>query len=130
MDSYTVFGYTFTFFDIIVFVCTLGFGLYCAYTSIRLKIDGTFFQNRVLLPNGCTEKDCADPDGYFSFIRFRLLLFGIGLALSALIEAVGIILIQRFALPAALILVFMSPTLILLAWYACIQRKAKQRFWV
>ncbi len=130
MDSYTIFGYTFTFFDIIVFVCTLGFGLYCAYTSMRLKVEGTFFKNRVLLPNGCTEKGCCDPESYFSFIRLRLLLFGIGLVLSALIEAAGIILIQRFALSAALILVFMSPTLILLIWYALIQRKAKQRFWV
>lgn len=129
MDSITVFGCTFTFFDIIVFVCTIGFGAYCVYTSARLSREGAFFKNRVLLPNGCTEKNCADPSAYFSYIRLRLLLFGIGLVISAFVEVAGIVLIQRFALPAALILAFMSPTLVLLVWYAIIQRNAKRRFW-
>lgn len=79
LDTYTLFGVEFNLLDLIMAILLLGTGIYCIYTSIRVRREYTFFENKVLLPGGCEPNACTDPDGFFDYIAPRLVIFGIAL---------------------------------------------------
>ena len=86
LDTYTLFGVEFNLLDLIMAILLLGTGIYCIYTSIRVRREYTFFENKVLLPGGCEPNACTDPDGFFDYIAPRLVLFGIALIFCAALE--------------------------------------------
>ena len=94
-DSYTLFGVEFNLLDLIMAILLLGTGIYCIYTSIRLRREYTFFENKVLLPGGCEPNACTDPDGFFDYIAPRLVLFGIALIFCAALDLLVLFLIRR-----------------------------------
>lgn len=86
LDTYTLFGVEFNLLDLIMAILLLGTGIYCIYTSIRVRREYTFFENKVLLPGGCEPNACTDPDGFFDYIAPRLVIFGIALIFCAALD--------------------------------------------
>ena len=70
LDTYTLFGVEFNLLDLIMAILLLGTGIYCIYTSIRVRREYTFFENKVLLPGGCEPNACTDPDEIQHIIDF------------------------------------------------------------
>ena len=59
---------------------TLGFGLYCLYAWYQLA-GGTIPEKFALLPKDFSADKCLDQELYISYIRPRLILFGIAMVL-------------------------------------------------
>ena len=129
LDTYTLFGVEFNLLDLIMAILLLGTGIYCIYTSIRVRREYTFFENKVLLPGGCEPNACTDPDGFFDYIAPRLVIFGIALIFCAALDLLVLFLVRRnfvggWLYGAQLVVPFGC-----FGWYIYLQRKAGKLFW-
>lgn len=125
MTVFTLFGYDFSVFDIFVLVLAAGYGFYALYTAFRLKKEPAFFDNKLLMPaNDLTEKDCTDPEGYFKYLTPRLALFGLGLIILGLFDAVFPMIVVQNQWPYGVSLLGLIPIMALLVWYGIAMRKA------
>lgn len=129
MGSFTLFGYSITWMDTIVLLCTLGYGTYTIYTGLRLKKEQHFFQNGILIPKGRTEEECIAPEEYFRFLIPRLLLFGILLILLGIFNFIWPMVVVGISLPYLLGLVGIAPILAVLMLFNMILKKACRDFW-
>lgn len=130
MDSFTLFGYSITWLDTIVLLCTLGYGAYAVYTGLRLKKEQHFFQSSILIPKGRTAEDCAAPEEYIRFLIPRLLLLGILLILLGIFSFIWPIMVAEFSLPYTLGLAGIVPILAVLILFNLVLKKAFRDFWL
>lgn len=129
LDTYTLFGVEFNLLDLIMAILLLGTGIYCIYTSIRVRREYTFFENKVLLPGGCEPNACTDPDGFFDYIAPRLVIFGIALIFCAALDLLVLFLVRRNLVGGWLYWVQLVVPFGFFGWYIYLQRKASKLFW-
>ena len=129
LDTYTLFGVEFNLLDLIMAILLLGTGIYCIYTSIRVRRECTFFENKVLLPGGCEPNACTDPDGFFDYIAPRLVIFGIALIFCAALDLLVLFLVRRNFVGGWLYWVQLVVPFGCFGWYIYLQRKAGKLFW-
>ena len=102
MESFTLFGYSVTWMDAIVLLCTLGYGAYTVYTGIRLKKENRIVQSDLLIPRGRKEEECIAPEAYIRFLIPRLLFTGILLILLGIFNFVWPMIVMDLSLPYTL----------------------------
>ena len=129
LDTYTLFGVEFNLLDLIMAILLLGTGIYCNYTSIRVRREYTFFENKVLLPGGCEPNACTDPDGFFDYIAPRLVIFGIALIFCAALDLLVLFLVRRNFVGGWLYWAQLVVLFSCFGWYIYLQRKAGKLFW-
>lgn len=129
LDTYTLFGVEFNLLDLIMAILLLGTGIYCIYTSIRVRREYTFFENKVLLPGGCEAANCTDPNGFFDYIAPRLVLFGIALIFCAALDLLVLFLVRRNFVGGWLYWAQLVVPFGCFGWYIYLQRKAGKLFW-
>ncbi len=129
MKSIELFHYSFTIYDIIYFAFMFLAAGICIYTAIRLSYQKTFFKSQILVPGGCTAESCLNPEGYFGFIRVRLIVFGILILLCCVLEIVGTVLIGLGKLPGEASWFMVFPPIVLVLWFNKVHRKAAMLYW-
>ena len=129
LDTYTLFGVEFNLLDLIMAILLLGTGIYCIYTSIRVRREYTFFENKVLLPGGCEPNACTDPDAFFDYIAPRLVIFGIALIFCAALDLLVLFLVRRNFVGGWLYWAQLVVPFVFFGWYIYLQRKAGKLFW-
>ena len=118
LDTYTLFGVEFNLLDLIMAILLLGTGIYCIYTSIRVRREYTFFENKVLLPGG-----------FFDYIAPRLVIFGIALIFCAALDLLVLFLVRRNFVGGWLYWAQLVVPFGCFGWYIYLQRKAGKLFW-
>lgn len=112
----------FAFFDMI----SLAAGVYVLYVWYRLHAVRRLFENSLLIPKDFRIKDCGDPDGYIRYLKPRLLILGLYLAIYGLVALVNNSL-QFYNRTVAIIL--NGVALAVIIWYAVCITKAVKRYW-
>ena len=112
---------------------TLGFGLYCFYAWSQL-CGGKIPEKFVLLPREFSPDKCIDQEVYISYIRPRLMIFGIAMTASgafALADARWGLVNQWFpdyALLLRLLLTSILPFAVIV-WFAVCLHKIQKELW-
>lgn len=113
-------------FDLILTAMYIGCGGYCIYTYFIQKKAGELLANKILCPNNGDPKTCKKPEEYIRYMLPRILILGIGMMFFG-----GLFLLNRYfgsgSMAASLALT--TVPLVLLIWYAVIQRKAVKLYW-
>lgn len=112
----------FAFFDMI----SLAAGAYVLYVWYRLQAVGRLFENSLLIPKDYRIKDCADPDGYIRYLKPRLLILGLYLALYGIMALINSNL-QLYNNTVSMVL--NGVALAVIIWYAVCSSKAVKRYW-
>ena len=61
----------------IVDVLVAGCGVYCLGQWWKLKQAGHLVDCKVIFPNGCNAANCRDPEGFYTYIMPRFLIFSL-----------------------------------------------------
>lgn len=128
-DNFVLFGVEFNFFDLLMTILLVACGAYCIYTAVRVRREYAFFENKILLPGNCKAEDCTDPDGFFDYIFSRLLIFGAGMILCALLDFGTLYLVHSGRIVSWLYWVQLLVPFAFFGWYIFVQRKASKLFW-
>lgn len=112
----------FAFFDMI----SLAAGVYVLYVWYRLQAVRRLFENSLLIPRDFRIKDCADPDGYIRYLKPRLLILGLYLALYGIVAMLNNSL-QFYNNTVSMVL--NGVALAVIIWYAVCSSKAVKRYW-
>lgn len=129
MDSFTVFGFSFSWLDAFVLLCTLGYGAYAVYTGICLKSKQCFFKNGLLVPKGRTAEACIAPEQYFGFLIPRLIVVGLLPIVLGIFNFIWPVLVVQYALPYLLGLAGIIPILAVLVLFNLRLNRAYREFW-
>lgn len=121
------------YFDIITLAC----GVYCLYTTIKLKTLGKLFPNQLLIPKDAKPEHCIDEEGYIAYIWLRLLIVGIlcvAAGITSLAENQTGMISAMFPQIANMgFYVVMGGILLCIVavgWYMACWMKARKLFWV
>lgn len=129
MESFTVLGYSFSWLDVFVLLCTLGYGAYAVYTGGCLKSRRCFFKNGLLIPKERTAEDCIAPEQYFEFLIPRLILVGLLLIILGIFNFLWPVIVVRNAMPYWLGLVGIAPILAVLVMFNLRLNRVYREFW-
>lgn len=122
-------GYSISWMDVFVLLCTLGYGGYALCAGLRMAKAGRLFPGALLLPRECTPETCASPEAYARFLRPRLLAAGIGLTVLGMFNFVWPVLVAEGSVPRVLGLAGYVPMLACLVWLDWMLRRARRDFW-
>lgn len=113
--------------QIILLVLLGGSGIYALYSVIRLQKEQYLFPNKFLYPANCKPDDCNDVPGFIAFITPRMLIFGIGcLVLAILLSLTWIA--KLFTLPVWLDYTVPFLGVAFFGWFIFIQNKVYKLF--
>ena len=112
---------TYTFLDLL----TLGYGIYCMYTWIRLLREKKLFPNALLVPKEKKPADCVDEEGFIAQIMPPLSVLAIITMAYGVVSLVNDMSKVPF-LPYPWNLLPLAAVVAVLVWYAICDRRAKR----
>ena len=105
---------------------SLAAGGYALYTWYQLLTTKKLFANSLLIPKDQVPKDCKDSDAYIRYIKPRVLILGVFLALFGLISLVNSNL-HLYNNMVDMALTFVA--VIVIVWYAVCSVRSFRRYW-
>ncbi len=123
-------------FNLFFNIITIGGGIYCLYSLIKMKMAGKLIPNQLLVPKNAKPEDCLDEELYIQYISPRILVLGILLLLGGGIQMV----VDHLDLAAKLFPAVENINLYVnegcvalclagLVWYMVCWNKALKTFW-
>ena len=106
----------------IIFV---GAGVYMLYAWFLMKKKGEIKQE-VLMSKDIELKKCKDLEGYKAYIAPKMVVFGVS---AVIYGGMGLVNSYVTPLPSMLYNVMMFVFLLVLIWFALMERKGTEKFW-
>ena len=107
---------------------SLGCGLYCLYTWIRLIVEKRLFKNGLLIPKDKTAEDCLDEAGFIAYMKPRLAVLSIVTMLYGVLQLLNDSVLQTPLLNLWQTLALLGVVLAVLVWYAIASSKANREY--
>lgn len=98
-------------------IFTLGCGIYCLYTFVKLLTGRKLFKNTLLIPKERAVEDCTDEQGYISYLLPRLGVLTFCVLIYGVLALVNDMQQTPF-LPYPWTLVLLAVLLAVLVWYS------------
>lgn len=106
---------------------SLGCGIYCLYTWLRLLREKKLFKNGLLIPKDLKPEDCLDEEAYIRYMSPRLAALAVATLLYAVVQVLNNLLLDSF-MSFAQNMIALGVVMAVLVWYAIANNKANREY--
>ena len=109
-------------------VISLGCGVYCVYTWLRLLREKKLFKNGLLIPKDMDPSDCLDEAGYIAYISPRLAVLAVVTLLYGIVQMLNNTILETPFMNFAQSMITLGVVMAVLIWYAVANSKANREY--